>query len=111
MFAFHVFHQVSKTRLLQRSQMSRQVLSTCYCFEDDGFTITRTKDDFRLHFKGGIYNKLFTATLTDDAKAGDVVVVYKHLFPHEPKMYCRPEAMFEGTVEVDGKVQPRFEKK
>lgn len=63
--------------------------------------------DVRVHYKGGIYRKLFVATLTDDAKAGDQVAVYEHLHPHEHKYYARPDGMFEGVLDTTG--EKRFE--
>ena len=47
--------------------------------------------------------------MTDDVKAGEIVSVYQHLYPHTPHFYVRPTNLFEGYMrEPDGKEYARF---
>lgn len=57
------------------------------------------------HYKGGIYRERVVAKLTDDAKAGEAIVVYEHLWPHEHTWFARPKHLFDEQVEN----QPRFQ--
>jgi hypothetical protein len=85
--------------------------------------------DVRVHYKGGVYRKLAVitcdaglaagdtvelkawaaaATVTDPVQAGTPMALYEHLYPHEYRYYLRPDAMFEGALEVEGAEVPRF---
>lgn len=78
--------------------------------------------DVRVHYKGGVYRKLstitvsadfaacdvldvpcqgrvVTATITDAVAAGTLMALYEHLYPHAHRHYLRPDAMFEGALE------------
>ena len=57
------------------------------------------------HFKGGEYQVIGLAT---HSETGETLVVYRALYG-EGGLWVRPEAMFLGTLERDGKVFKRFE--
>ena len=54
------------------------------------------------HFKGFICDVLGVAK---HSETGEDLVVYSH----DGQLYARPLAMFNETVERDGKTMPRFE--
>ena len=56
------------------------------------------------HFKGGEYELLFTATHSETMEP---MVVYRALYG-ERGVWVRPAAMWEETVERDGRILPRF---
>ena len=56
------------------------------------------------HFKGGEYELLFTATHSETMEP---MVVYRALYG-ERGVWVRPAAMWEETVERDGRSMPRF---
>ena len=56
------------------------------------------------HFKGGEYELLFTATHSETIEP---MVVYRALYG-ERGVWVRPAAMWEETVERDGRSMPRF---
>jgi hypothetical protein len=57
------------------------------------------------HYKGHIYQYLYTATHTETAEK---LVIYQS---EEGKVYARPYDMFFENVELeDGIIKPRFEK-
>ena len=58
------------------------------------------------HFKGNVYDVLFTAL---DSETLEEMVVYKSV--KEPdKIWVRPASMWNETVERDGKTYTRFVK-
>lgn len=59
--------------------------------------------DVRVHYKGGIYRKLFTALDCDLSVNGQVVrkAVYEHLHPHPHDFYLRGNEEFEGDASTD----------
>lgn len=57
------------------------------------------------HFKGKEYEVIGQAT---HSETGEQMVVYRTLYG-DYGLWVRPLAMFEATVEHDGKWQPRFE--
>jgi len=58
------------------------------------------------HFKGGEYEVLGVAT---HSETEEQMVVYRPLYG-ERGLWVRPLSMFEGVVERDGNVIPRFQK-
>ena len=56
------------------------------------------------HFKGREYELLFTATHSETMEP---MVVYRALYG-ERGVWVRPAAMWEETVEREGRVMPRF---
>lgn len=66
----------------------------------------RSMADYYKHFKGGKYKLLGIAK---DSETLEKMVVYQALYG-EGEMWVRPEKMFFGTVERDGKVMQRFTK-
>lgn len=55
-----------------------------------------------VHYKGGLYRELGTATHTEDKSA---LTVYVHLHPHPVQLFVRPTDMFEEKL---GNGQRRF---
>lgn len=55
------------------------------------------------HYKGGLYMALADSIATDDIKAGDTVVNYRHL---GGTLYSRP--IGEWRKPVEGMTRPRF---
>lgn len=55
------------------------------------------------HYKGGYYILVDIATHSETAER---LVVYRST--SDGRVWVRPEGMFYGGVEVDGKVVPRF---
>ena len=66
------------------------------------------KQDFRpgryRHFKGGLYELLFTAR---HSETGEPMVVYRALYGAK-EIWVRPASMWNETVERDGQRLPRF---
>jgi hypothetical protein len=62
------------------------------------------------HYKGKRYQVLGVGRHTE---AAEYFVVYMPLYDHEgqPDIWLRPYTMFMETVEVNGKVIPRFKKR
>ncbi len=58
------------------------------------------------HYKGGEYEVIGVARHSETL---DVVVVYRPLY-NASGLWVRPYEMFVGTVEIDGKIMPRFAK-
>jgi len=58
------------------------------------------------HYKGNEYEVLGIGTHTE---TDEKLVIYKALYG-EGAIWVRPLAMFQETVEVNGKIQARFEK-
>jgi len=56
------------------------------------------------HFKGGEYELLFTAWHSETLEP---MVVYQALYG-EKQLWVRPAAMWEESVEFEGRMQPRF---
>jgi len=56
------------------------------------------------HFKGNEYRVLYSAT---HSETGEPMVVYEALYGAHG-IWVRPAAMWNETVERDGKVCPRF---
>ena len=56
------------------------------------------------HYKGGEYELIGVARHSETHEA---LVVYRPLY-NATGWWVRPHAMFFGTVEIDGVVQPRF---
>ena len=56
------------------------------------------------HFKGGMYEVI---ALAKHSETLEELVVYKALYG-EGGVWVRPRAMWEETVELDGKKTPRF---
>lgn len=56
------------------------------------------------HYKGGDYEVLAVARHSETLEA---VVVYRPLY-NDSGWWVRPHDMFTGSVEVDGRLQPRF---
>jgi hypothetical protein len=46
-------------------------------------------DTYHLHKHGGLY---FTLYLAVDASTGEELIVYRHVYPFEAKVYVRPAA-------------------
>ena len=57
---------------------------------------------FYRHYKGGLYEWLYEATLESDLS---VMVVYRAA---DGSVWLRPRAVFHETVDVDGVPRPRF---
>lgn len=59
------------------------------------------------HFKGSLYNVIGIAKHSETLEE---FVVYEALYDNpRSKLWVRPLAMFQETVERDGKTMPRFE--
>jgi hypothetical protein len=69
------------------------------------------------HYKGGLYEVIGIALNTETREK---MVLYKALYPvtdrtdlddefDESPVFARPKSMFDGEVEVDGKMIPRFD--
>jgi hypothetical protein len=58
------------------------------------------------HFKGKFYNVI--AIAKDSENQEKELVIYKALYDNN-QVWARPLNMFLETIEVDGKVVPRFE--
>lgn len=56
------------------------------------------------HYKGGLYRVIGVAR---HSETDESLVIYEHVWPHEPSLRARPEDNFHGTLE-DG--TPRFRK-
>ena len=56
------------------------------------------------HYKGGLYEVLGT---TRHSETLEPMTLYRALYG-EQGLWVRPAAMFNGTVVVDGREQPRF---
>jgi hypothetical protein len=57
------------------------------------------------HYKGGEYEVIGVARHSESLEP---LVVYRPLY-NDSGLWVRPHAMFMGQVEVDGKLQPRFQ--
>ncbi len=58
------------------------------------------------HYKGGEYEVLGVARHSESLEP---MVIYRPLY-NESGWWARPHAMFTGTVEIDGRACPRFER-
>ena len=58
------------------------------------------------HYKGGEYQTHFIARSSETLEE---MIVYQDLREPE-KVWCRPLTLFLESVEVDGKIIPRFDK-
>lgn len=58
------------------------------------------------HYKGGEYEVIGVARHSETLEP---LVVYRPLY-NESGWWVRPHAMFFGTVVVDGRLRPRFER-
>jgi hypothetical protein len=56
------------------------------------------------HYKGGEYEVIGVAR---HSETHEPLVVYRPLY-NDSGWWVRPHAMFFGTVDIDGAVQPRF---
>ena len=56
------------------------------------------------HYKGGLYEVLGTVRHSETLEP---MTLYRALYGEEG-LWVRPAAMFNGTVVVDGREQPRF---
>lgn len=54
-----------------------------------------------------LYEVIGTALQTE---TGMPLVIYRPLYENEYQLFARPYEMFIETVELDGQMQPRFEK-
>ena len=62
-----------------------------------------------LHSKGGIYELLLKNVEDKITGSKRLLVVYRHLWPHAPQVYVRPQEEFYDTVlDESGKGVPRF---
>ena len=61
------------------------------------------------HYKGGLYRVLGVGCHTETL---EYYVVYAPAEPKAniPEMWLRPYDMFTETIEIEGKIHPRFEK-
>jgi hypothetical protein len=59
------------------------------------------------HYKDKLYEVIGVAMHSETLEA---LVVYRPLYKKKVQLWVRPYAMFTETVEVDGKMKPRFEK-
>jgi hypothetical protein len=64
------------------------------------------KGVYRHNKKGHLYEVLGVALETE---TNEPLVVYKPLYEIEYELFARPYKMFIETVELDGKMQSRFE--
>ena len=59
------------------------------------------------HYKGGIYRLMVDAT---HSETQEEMIVYKHVWPHEPRFWVRPADMFFDYVTLpDGQTVRRFQ--
>lgn len=58
------------------------------------------------HYKGGEYEVVGVARHSESLEP---LVVYRPLY-NASGLWVRPYAMFFGDVEIDGRIQPRFER-
>lgn len=58
----------------------------------DNYMFLSSTDQFYLHYKGGLYWKMFEGKLTDDKSD---VIIYKHVYPHEVGVWVRNKTEFE----------------
>ena len=58
------------------------------------------------HYKGGMYRVEGTVRHSESLEP---MTLYRALYG-EQGLWVRPAAMFDETVDVDGKLQPRFQK-
>ena len=58
------------------------------------------------HYKGGEYEVLGVARHSESLEP---LVIYRPLY-NESGWWARPHSMFTGTVEIDGRARPRFER-
>lgn len=65
------------------------------------------KGTYRHSKSGKLYEVLGVALQTETDKQ---LVIYQPLYECEHELFARPYDMFVGTVEIDGKIVPRFEK-
>lgn len=56
------------------------------------------------HYKGNLYRVIGVAGHTETK---DELVIYQSLYG-DFGLWARPRTMFEETIEIDGKVTPRF---
>lgn len=67
------------------------------------------KEGIYEHYKGNLYEVIGVARHSETLEE---LVVYKALYDSEEygseALWVRPKAMFDETVEVDGKIIPRF---
>ncbi len=64
---------------------------------------------FYTHYKGSLYEVIGVAKHSETLEE---MVVYKATYQTEGEnMWVRPKKMFEETIEVEGKLVKRFEKK
>lgn len=64
---------------------------------------------FYTHYKGNIYEVI---TVAKHSETLEEMVVYRATYqPEGENMWVRPKKMFEETIEVEGKLVKRFEKK
>ena len=56
------------------------------------------------HYKGNLYHVIGEAI---HSETGELLVIYRALYG-EYKVWVRPKAMFFETVEIAGKIVPRF---
>lgn len=60
------------------------------------------------HYKGGLYEVIGNGLHSETLEA---YVIYKALYlPEDSPLWIRPSAMFAETVNIDGKILPRFRK-
>ncbi len=59
------------------------------------------------HYKGGLYEVIGVGL---ESETTQPVVIYQPLYETSVRYWVRPYDMFTGTVELDGKVVPRFKK-
>lgn len=69
--------------------------------------LTIEKGNYRHNKTGNIYQVLGVALHTETDK---LLVVYAPQGASEHQLYVRPVGMFLESVEIDGKLVPRFEK-
>ena len=53
------------------------------------------------HYKGGLYRLMYENVI--NTETSELMVIYQHVWPHEPKIYARPQSNFYSrTQEGDG---------
>ena len=68
--------------------------------------LSETAPGLYRHYKGLLYEVLYTARHSEDLSA---MTVYRALYG-DRGLWVRPAGMFTETVDVDGVLQPRFQK-
>ncbi len=78
-------------------------IGVCFLMESH-FTAELPEPGIYRHYKGKFYEVLGTAV---HSESGEQLVVYRACYGKRG-LWVRPLSMFLGSVEVDGRSQPRF---